>query len=117
LQRKEGYREVLRVWLMFDLAAKLIWSGGDDVYSGGKRDVATLYEYWLFFQLLELFQSIFTIEPKSVKELIKETSDGLSLQIKQGKLTALEGVYNSGSRKFNIRFNYNRTFSGKQNYP
>jgi predicted component of viral defense system (DUF524 family) len=31
LQRKEGYREVLRVWLMFDLAAKLIWKGGDDV--------------------------------------------------------------------------------------
>src|SRR5690606_9854390 len=27
LQRKEGYRKVLRVWLMFDFAAKLIWSG------------------------------------------------------------------------------------------
>ncbi len=37
LQRKEGYREVLRVWLMFDLAAKLIWKGGDDIYSGGKQ--------------------------------------------------------------------------------
>jgi len=42
LQRKEGYREVLRVWLMFDLAAKLIWIGGDDIYSGGKKDIATL---------------------------------------------------------------------------
>src|SRR5690606_1831522 len=53
LQRKQGYREVLRVWLMFDLAAKLIWSGGDDIYAGGKKDIATLYEYWLFFKLLE----------------------------------------------------------------
>ncbi|MBM3418643.1 MAG: DUF2357 domain-containing protein, partial [Bacteroidetes bacterium] len=52
LQRKEGYREVLRVWLMFDLAAKLIWKGGEDIYSGGKKDIATLYEYWLFFKLL-----------------------------------------------------------------
>ena len=49
LQRKEGYREIFRVWLMFDLAAKLVWHGGEDVYSGGKRDVAVLYEYWLFF--------------------------------------------------------------------
>lgn len=117
LQRKEGYREVLRVWLMFSLAAKLIWSGGDDVYSGGKKDIANLYEYWLFFKLLELFQSIFDIEPKDLSELIEETRDGLNLQIKQGKFIALFGVYDSGSRKLNIRFSYNRSFSGNKNYP
>lgn len=117
LQRKEGYREVLRVWLMFDLAAKLIWTGGDDIYSGGKKDIATLYEYWLFFKLLDLFQSIFKIESKDISDLIKETPDGLNLQIKQGKFTALRGVYDSGNRKLNIRFNYNRSFSGKKTYP
>jgi len=117
LQRKEGYREVLRVWLIFDLAAKLIWKGGDDIYSGGKKDIATLYEYWLFFKLLDLFQSIFEIEPKDISDLIKETPDGLNLQIKQGKFTALRGVYDSGKRKLNIRFNYNRSFSGNKSYP
>ncbi|MBC6491385.1 DUF2357 domain-containing protein [Flavihumibacter stibioxidans] len=117
LQRKEGYREVLRVWLMFDLAAKLVWTGGDDIYSGGKKDIATLYEYWLFFKLLDLFQSIFDIDPKDISELIKETSDGLNLQIKQGKFTALSGIYNSGARKLNVRFNYNRSFTGRKNYP
>lgn len=117
LQRKEGYREVLRVWLMIDLAAKLIWKGGDDIYSGGKKDIAILYEYWLFFKLLDLFQSIFEIEPKDISDLITKTSDGLNLQIKQGKFTALRGVYDSGSRKLNIRFNYNRSFSGKKSYP
>ncbi len=117
LQRKEGYREVLRVWLMFDLAAKLIWTGGDDIYSGGKKDIATLYEYWLFFKLLELFQSVFDIDPRDISDLIKETPDGLNLQIRQGKFTALRGVYNSGTRKLNIRFNYNRSFIGRKTYP
>lgn len=117
LQRKEGYREILRVWLMFDLAAKLIWEGGNDIYSGGKKDIATLYEYWLFFKLLDLFKSIFEIEPTDISELIKETKDGLNLQIKQGKSTDLKGTFNSGSRKLNIRFNYNRSFSGKKAYP
>jgi predicted component of viral defense system (DUF524 family) len=117
LQRKEGYREVLRVWLMFDLAAKLIWTGGDDIYSGGKKDIATLYEYWLFFKLLDLFQSIFELEAQDIADLIKVTPDGLNLQIKQGRYTALRGVYNSGSRKLNIRFNYNRSFSGRKSYP
>ncbi|MEZ5009601.1 MAG: DUF2357 domain-containing protein [Chitinophagales bacterium] len=117
LQRKEGYREVLRTWLMFDLAAKLIWKGGEDVYGAGKKNIATLYEYWLFFKLLDLFQEIFDIHPKEVSELIKPTTDGLNLQIKQGKSTPLRGVYDAGSRKLNIRFNYNRSFSGKQKYP
>jgi predicted component of viral defense system (DUF524 family) len=117
LQRKEGYREVLRVWLMFDLASKLIWTGGADIYSGGKKDIATLYEYWLFFKLLDLFQEIFEIEPKDISDLIKETPDGLNLQIKQGKFTALRGVYDASSRRLNIRFNYNRSFSGKRAYP
>ncbi len=117
LQRKEGYREVLRVWLMFDLAAKLVWKGGDDVYSGGKKDIATLYEYWLFFKLLELLKTIFKIEPKDLSDLIKETPDGLNLQLKQGYHTALRGVYDAGTRWLNIRFNYNRSFSGRRNYP
>ena len=58
LQRKSGYREVLNAWLKFDLAAKLIWHGGDNVYDAGKKDIATLYEYWLFFKLLELFNEV-----------------------------------------------------------
>ncbi|RIW14632.1 DUF2357 domain-containing protein [Algoriphagus lacus] len=117
LQRKEGYREVLRVWLMFDLAAKLIWKGGEDVYEGGKKDIATLYEYWLFFKLLEILQHLFEIEPKKLEKLISIKDEGLNIKLKQGKFTALKGVFNSGSRKFNIQFNYNRSFTGKADYP
>ena len=117
LQRKEGYREVLRVWLMFELAAKLVWQGGEDVYGAGKKDVANLYEYWLFFKLLDLFQSLFNIEPKHISELIETSNNELNIRIKQGTFTALSGVYESGSRKLKIRFNYNRSFLGKNKYP
>ena len=57
LQRKSGYRELLNAWLQYDLAAKLIWKGGEDVYKAGKRDIAVLYEYWLFFVLYDLIKS------------------------------------------------------------
>ncbi len=117
LQRKEGYREVLRVWLMFDLAAKLVWHGGEDVYSGNKRDVAVLYEYWLFFKLLDIVSEIFSIEQGSVKDLIKKTTDGLGLQLKQGKHTAVKGIFDAGTRKLNVKFSYNKTFQGEMNYP
>lgn len=117
LQRKEGYREVLRTWLMFKLAAKLVWQGGEDVYGAGKKDIATLYEYWLFFKLLDLFQELFEIDPKDISELIEESDNGLNLRIKQGRFTALKGVFETDSRKLNIQFNYNRSFSGKKEYP
>lgn len=112
LQRKEGYREVLSVWLKFDLAAKLIWNGGDEVYSGGKKDIATLYEYWLFFKLLEVLKQIFEIEPQELEKLIIPSNDKLSLQLKQGKVTALEGTYTKANRDLSVRFNYNRSFKG-----
>lgn len=117
LQRKEGYREILRTWLMFDLAAKLVWHGGDDVYSAGKRDVAQLYEYWLFFKLLKILEEIFDIEHDSTDSLIEPTKDGLGLKLKSGISTPLKGVYNNPVRKLNVEFTYNRTFSGKRSYP
>ena len=116
LQRKEGYREVLRVWLMFDLAAKLIWKGGEDVYSANKRNVAVLYEYWLFFKLLDIVRDVFKIDPSDLKDLIDETKDGLGLQLKQGKHLPIRGVYDIGTRKLNIQFSYNRTFSSQKHY-
>lgn len=117
LQRKEGYREILRSWILFDLAAKLTWQGGEDVYKAGKKDIATLYEYWLFFKLLKLFGKIFRVEPTSLGQLIIPTADGLGLQLKQGRHVALNGTYESASRMLNIRFSYNRSFSGSNDYP
>lgn len=117
LQRKSGYREVLNAWLKFDLAAKLIWNGGDNVYDAGKKDVAALYEYWLFFTLLELLKDVFQIKPKSIEELIQFDKGKLSLNLKQGTTVALKGTFNSPSRKLTIEFSYNRSFGGGKPYP
>ena len=116
LQRKEGYREILRVWLMFDLAAKLIWEVLDDEYQAGKRDVATLYEYWLFFKLLNLVKEIFSIDPVATGNLIKPTEDGLGLTLKSGRHFPVKGQYFHKERNLEVQFSYNRTF-GKSDYP
>lgn len=117
LQRKSGYREVLKTWLMFDLAAKLVWKGGDDVYAAGKKDIATLYEYWLFFALYDLFNSKFQLNKiehndLAYKHLIEEDNGSLNVIVKSGIHTALSGIYTTENRKLNIKFSYNRTFKG-----
>lgn len=117
LQRKEGYREILRVWLMINLAARLTWKGGEDVYKGGKRDVATLYEYWLFFKLTDQLEDLFGIQALTPDRMIKETNDKLGLKLKQGKYLPLDGVFETDSRKLHVRFSFNKTFSGDKEYP
>lgn len=126
LQRRGGYREILRPWLRFSLAAMLQWRGGDDVYSGGKRDVATLYEYWLFFRLLDLVSKKLNIPAASLKNLIEKTADGFGLKLRSGRHVPIDGEFVNGSRRLRVRFSFNRTFTrtspagsegGESNYP
>ena len=111
LQRKEGYREVLQAWLLFDLAAKLNWTGGEDVYEAGKKNVATLYEFWLFFKLMELISEFFHIEAKDKESLVDTDADGINLSLKQGKMSMVSGQQKTFSRILNVAFYYNRTFN------
>lgn len=111
LQRKEGYREILRAWLQFDLSARLCWRGGEDVYSAGKRDVATLYEYWVFFRLLDVVSEVFDLDAPKSERLIIKTADGFGLKLRAGRHTPLRGSCKAGGRKLKLKLSYNRTFA------
>lgn len=117
LQRKEGYREIYKCWLLFYLAAKLTWDGGEDIYQGNKRDVAVLYEYWVFFKMIDLVAEVFDFDLPLADTLIEETKDGFGLKIKQGRFLPIKGVSEKGSRKLHVQLSYNRTYKGDQSYP
>ena len=109
LQRKGGYREILLAWLKFDLASELVWKGGEDVYGAGKRDMATLYEYWLFFQLLRLFRDKFQLTVPPARTLFEHTDGGLNLRLKVNEPLGIEGRCLRHARRLNVRFHYNLT--------
>jgi predicted component of viral defense system (DUF524 family) len=113
LQRKAGYREVLRWWLRFRTAAELSWGGGEDLFRVGQRDLATLYEYWLFFVLLEWFcRKCRGGNRPAVEELIEgleSSSPNLRLR-KMSKLAPFPGAFGGLSRRLNAHFSYNRRF-------
>lgn len=113
LQRKAGYREVLRWWLRFRTAADLSWEGGEDMFRAGQRDVASLYEYWLFFELLDWFcRKCRGGNRPAVEELVEGLEDGspnLRLR-KRLELGPFVGVFAGQSRRLNAHFAYNRRF-------
>jgi hypothetical protein len=113
LQRKAGYREVLRWWLRFRTAAELSWEGGEGLFHAGQRDVATLYEYWLFFELLRWFCGKCRAGNRpSVEELVEGLHDGApNLRLrKRMQLGPFAGTFPGQSRRLNVRFAYNRRF-------
>ena len=109
LQRKTGYREILTTWLKFDLAAELMWHGGEDVYGAGKRDMAALYEYWVFFQLLRLFRDKFELPVPLADDLFERSEGGLSLRLKSHNELGFRGRCHRHPRHLQVSFSYNRT--------
>jgi predicted component of viral defense system (DUF524 family) len=121
LQRKGGYREILQTWLKFHLASKLTWDAGQEVFEAGKRDVALLYEYWVFFRLLKLMTRLLYLETPPAHHLIEWTRDRFDLRLKSGRMLSFEGLVRGTERPMRACFSYSRTFSGtspgSQNYP
>ena len=113
LQRKAGYREILRWWLRFHTAAELSWAGGEDVFHAGQRNVAELYEYWLFFELLQWFcQTCRGGQSPPIEDLIEGLDSGKpSFKLRKSyMLGPFAGNFARMSRRLNVRFSYNRKF-------
>lgn len=118
LQRKSGYREVLRWWLRFRTAAELSWKGGEDLFHAGQRNVAELYEYWLFFELLSWFCRMCRAGNRpAIEELIEGFEEGSpNLRLKKNmELGPFAGIFAGRSRRLNARFVYNGRFQASSN--
>jgi len=102
LQRRSGYREVLHAYLAAQQALRLRWDGGEAVFGGGRRDVAALYEFWCFFQLVEAVQAVFGVcfPPEA---LLTPTANGVALQLRRGTTLVWEAE--------GVRLAYNPTLA------
>ncbi len=119
LQKREGYRDILLAWLMLDAAAQIDWPGRNDAYDGTNRDVATLYEFWLYFVLLRAFKD------KLGMELLRDpiarldealpfcciADDGrMMINLKRGEASFCRFRLNKDGHQLRIHFFYNRKF-------
>ena len=106
---REGYRDILDAYLKSDLAARLSWTGGDAVYGAGQRDVATLYEYWVYLRLGEIVSRLCR-EPFHFGSLIEPASDGLNLGLTRGDQRVMTGATVRFGRRLTLSLWFNRSF-------
>jgi len=110
LQKREGYRDVLRAYLQLELAAKLAWEGGEDIYSAGQKNVAKLYEFWSFIQLAEIVAELCGVS-FDLSELIVADARGFGLTLREGKAVTVRGSLTHSRRHIRLELTYNKTFT------
>jgi len=110
LQKREGYRDIFKTHTQFEIASKLAWAGGEDVYGAGQRNVAALYEFWVFLQLAAVFSQLCDV-PLDLGKLIEVDADGLGISLRRGASSRLRGSVQRLGRTFRLELWFNKTFS------
>jgi predicted component of viral defense system (DUF524 family) len=115
LQRREGYRDVFRAFLLTEVAASIDWHGGIDVFRAGQRDVATLYEYWVFLELARILSDVLG-QPVDRSKLFQTIDGKLSLELRRGRQLAVAGETWRYGRRLLVELWFNRTFGRPQSW-
>lgn len=113
LQRKPGYKQVLDVWLRFNSANQLNWKALDEVFAGGQRDAALLYEYWCFFIVRDAVLKAFEIQNEDLSQVLRLSDDKLSITLKSGEEAAVTATFIYSGRRFGINLSYQKVFGPK----
>lgn len=113
MARKEGYRDIYGAHIQSEMAAQLAWSGGEDVYGAGQRNVAALYEYWVFLQLAHIVSDLCD-QPFDLGQLLEVQENGLNLVLARTVERALVGQVTGYGRALKIQLWFNRTFSAHE---
>ena len=116
LQKREGYRDVLRAYLQAEVAAKLSWPGGESVYSAGQRNVAALYEYWTYIQLASVVQRLCG-NTTDLSQLVEVDARGMNVSLTRGRAASIGGTVERRGRRLNVTLWFNRTFSARGPKP
>jgi hypothetical protein len=111
LMRRAGYREVFRSWVLTEAGATLSWDGGEDVFGAGQKNVAALYEYWVFLELARIVGSVCEDSGAfSLAQLVVTSPSGWSLDLKRGRELVCSGRVRRLGRELEVRLSFNRTF-------
>ena len=111
LQKKEGYRDILQYYLMFELGFRINWNEITDEFKGNEKKLFELYECWAYFELLEIVKELCdsTID---FDDVFSASSDKMTISLREGIVKSFD--FNIDGKDIVIDLLYNKTFNKKQ---
>lgn len=109
LQKRAGYRELLRTFVLAEVGARLALNWEiDDVFGASQRNVATLYEYWAFLQLARCVGRVCGAD--LTVSALQLSSDELSMAFRRGAASRLRWTTTARGRTMQVELYFNREF-------
>lgn len=105
LQKKEGYRNILKYFLMLESGFKISWNDFSENFTAFQKELWRLYQYWVYFELVDILEDISGSEI-DYNSLIDHDTWSVNLK-ESGK--PLEFDYND---KIQLSLAYQKTFTG-----
>ena len=100
LAKADGYREIFAFWMDLTRHFSLPLSGAETALLLEGRDVATLYEYWVFLKVLEAVVAVTGKRPTSPPEVHRdEMGESLSLGLSVAIDAGLKVYFNPTYRR------------------
>lgn len=113
LQKKEGYREILQYYLMFEFGLKIHFKDLTDNFRGFQKELANIYEIWGYFEFIGIINKL--TDSKSDFETFVDT-DNWSLSLsKINKLDYFNKFY-INDYEVKLKLRYNQKFYHSKSY-
>ncbi|AUB56314.1 hypothetical protein BK007_10005 [Methanobacterium subterraneum] len=110
LQKKEGYRDIFKYFLNFELAFRLEWEEVEDKIKGYERKLSELYEYWCYFKLIKVLNKL-SGKKLSYNDLYTLNKDNWSIKVKKGTKSVQQFILQIDNQEIYTELMYNRLFS------
>ena len=115
LQKKEGYRDIFKYFLNFDLAFRLEWREIEDQIRGFERKLSELYEYWCFFKLIKVLNKL-SNEKISYTDIYELNENNWSIKVKRGQKSVKRFKIQIDETELYLKLMFNRIFTNKTIY-
>ena len=115
LQKKEGYRDIFKYYLNFELAFRLEWQEIEDQIKGYERKLSELYEYWCYFKLIKVLDKLSGKEI-SFTDIYELNENKWSIKVKRGIKSVQKFKFKLENQDIHAELMYNRLFSKKSRF-
>lgn len=113
LQKKEGYREILQYYLMFEFGLKISFDDLTDEFRGYQKELSKVYEIWQYFQLIEILNAM-TVSDKDLENFVDTENWTITLEnIK--KLDYFKPLV-INDKEIEVILRYNYSFESSETY-
>lgn len=108
LQKRDGYRDILRYFFILDLSLRFTWKELEESFKGFEKRLSQLYEYWCYFKLIKILEDI-TGKRVNPLEIFKISQ--WKVEIKWGCESMLKFALNMPDGSIVVNLSYNRKFA------